>query len=67
MADDESQHQGDGRSQTIEPPVKALSPMTIDIAGPASGARTVDSKPHPDQSEDRGGEQENRGKDQSLA
>ena len=99
MAHDESQHKGDGRSQTDESPDESLAPMTIDTADPAvdtagehpsdwklhpdattrlettgvgesdlrrvSGVRTVVSKPHPQNGEDRGRDQEDRGEDRS--
>jgi hypothetical protein len=50
MAHDESQHKGDGHSQTDESPDEPLAPMTVDTADPAmdtAGERPSDWKLHP--------------------
>ncbi len=51
MAHDESQHKGDGHSQTDESPDEPLAPMTVDTADPAidtAGEHPSDWKLHPD-------------------
>ena len=48
---DESQHKGDGHSQTDEPPDEPLAPMTIDTADPVIDTAVEhpsDWKLHPD-------------------